>query len=107
MINLLLIDSQIQSVNQFTDACNENTKFIVYDSFQDTFENINQKINVLNLPNIDNLGFVFVDEHNPFKLFVSYNTFISFNESSQYCMISFSFFSILTLDESKYSSLCS
>ena len=81
MINLLFIDSQTPSVNQFTDGCNENTRYIIYDSNKDTFEKLKQKTNDLNLSNIDNLGFVFVDDHNPLKFFVSFNSFISFDQT--------------------------
>ncbi len=77
-MNLLLVDSKITSLNTFLNGVNQNTKTVTY-SVTDTFESLKEKIDNLQVNNFDNVGFVFVDEHHPLKMFVSYNSFISFN----------------------------
>ncbi len=78
-MNLLLVDSTVFEVGLFTRSCNENTKFVIYDSHIDTFETVRQKIANLNIDKFDNLAFAFIDTHNFLNFFVSNNTFISFN----------------------------
>ena len=79
-MNLLLIDSTIQSLDKFLDGINENTKVITY-KISDTFESLNEKIANFNIESYENIGIVFVDDHSPLKMFVSYNTFITFNNT--------------------------
>jgi alpha-tubulin suppressor-like RCC1 family protein len=78
-MNLLLVDSTVFEVDLFTRACNENTKFVIYDSHKDTFDTVKQKIAVLNVTVFSNLAFAFIDQHHFLNFFVSNNTFISLN----------------------------
>jgi uncharacterized delta-60 repeat protein len=78
--NLLLIDSSIPDVDTFVNGLNSNSHGVLY-SIEDSFESLKEKIAALNIPQFDNVALVFVDEHSPLKMFVSYNTFISFNET--------------------------
>jgi alpha-tubulin suppressor-like RCC1 family protein len=80
-MNLLLIDKQIPDADKFITSLNESTKYVTYDTREDTFEILNSKIQDLGVSNFENLGFVFMGEHGPFKFFVSYNSFISFDET--------------------------
>jgi hypothetical protein len=78
-MNLLLIDSRLKSLDTFVAGCNETTSHVIYD-IQDSFEEIKLKIQNLGMPSFNNVGFVFENE-GTLKLFVSYNSFISFDES--------------------------
>jgi alpha-tubulin suppressor-like RCC1 family protein len=78
--NLLLIDSSIPDVDTFVNGLNSNSHGVLY-SIEDSFESLKEKIAALHISNFDNVALVFVDEHSPLKMFVSYNTFISFNET--------------------------
>jgi len=104
-MNLLLVDDRIPEVTKFTDACNSNTKYIIYNSFNDTFDSVKIKIANLEVTNFSNLGFVFVDEHSPLKLFVQRNSFISFsngeikeNETTKFINYLVSNYNISTID---------
>ena len=77
-MNLLLVDLTIPQVDTFLNSVNENTKTVTY-SITDTFESLKEKIDSLQINNFNNIGFVFVDEYHPLKMFVSYNSFITFN----------------------------
>jgi len=77
-MNLLLIDETIPSKELFIEGINEDTKFITY-SITDTFEKLTEKINNFNIDSFSNVAFVFVDDRTPLKMFVSYNTFISYS----------------------------
>jgi hypothetical protein len=80
-MNLIFIDSRLNSLNTFIDGCNENTKVIIYE-VHDNFNEINEKIQNLGISSFNHVGFIFDnDEENILKLFVSYNPFISFDES--------------------------
>jgi len=77
-MNLLLIDEKIPSNDLFIMGISDDTKYITY-SITDTFEKLTEKIDNFGLDAIENIGFVFVDERTPLKMFVSCNTFISFS----------------------------
>ena len=77
--NLLLIDDSIASVDIFVNGLNSNTKHVLY-NVADTFETLNEKIQLLNETTFDYVGFVF-DDSGPYKMFVSYNTFMSFDQT--------------------------
>ena len=79
-MNLLLVDSTVPSIEKFLEGINENTQTIIY-SNRDSFEGLQEKIANLNIKNFDNIGIVFVGEQSPIKMFVSYNSFISFNNN--------------------------
>jgi len=77
-MNLLLIDETIPSLGIFIEGINEDTKYVTY-SVTDTFEQLMDKIAGLGQDTFSNVGFVFTDERTPLKMFISYNTFISFS----------------------------
>ncbi len=77
-MNLLLIDETIPMLEKFKNGINQNTKIVTY-SISDSFENLNKKIEEFELNEIENIGFVFIDDNTPLKMFVSYNTYISFD----------------------------
>ena len=78
-MKLLLIDSRLKSLETFIQGCNESTYHVVYD-IQDSFDELKQKIQNLGVSSFNNIGFVFEDEGS-FKLFVSYNAFVSFDDT--------------------------
>ena len=77
IMNLLFIDSTVTHIQQFIDGCNANTKHIVYKN-TDTFNDIKEQIIQLNINKFAYIGFVFVNDYSPLKMFVSNNTYISF-----------------------------
>jgi alpha-tubulin suppressor-like RCC1 family protein len=76
-MNLILIDSLIPDVTQFSNACNENTKYIIYNQ-SDTFDGLLARINDIGIYQYDYLAFAFASDNTKLKQFISYNTFISF-----------------------------
>lgn len=80
-MNLLLIDENIPGLNIFTESINENSKYIIY-RYSDTFDELEKKIYDFGLEVFENLSIVFVDDHRPTKLFVSFNSFISFSNNT-------------------------
>ena len=79
-MNLLLIDDRLKSLETFILGCNENTRHLTY-GLEDSFEELKIKIQNLEVSSFNHVGFVFEDE-GILKTFVSYNPFITFDESS-------------------------
>ena len=76
-MNLLLIDSDIPGLDIFMKSCNINTKFIVYNTKQVTFQMLDKKIASLNIYRYNYLGFVFVNDHDINKIFIDNTPYIS------------------------------
>jgi hypothetical protein len=79
-MNLLLIDSKLESLFNFKSSLNQNTKFVSY-GLLDTNELLFQKINNLGIQAFDYVGFVFKDNHLNSEQFIQREKFISSNES--------------------------
>ena len=80
-MNLLLIDQRLKCLETFIQGCNETTKHVTY-GLEDSFEEVKTKIENLGVSSFNHVGFVFDnDGEGILKLFVSYNPFISFDES--------------------------
>lgn len=80
-MNLLLIDSEIPGLDIFMKSSNSNTRFVVYNTKQVTFQMLDKQIARLNISRYNNLGFVFVNEYDIGKLFVENKPFLSHGAS--------------------------
>lgn len=80
-MNLLIIDSNIPELDVFIQGINSNTSHVLYDVTKDTFEILTEKILNLKIDVFQCIGFVFVDEHTPTKLFVSGTPFFTFDNT--------------------------
>jgi hypothetical protein len=78
-MNLLLVDKSLNSLQTFLNGCNSNTKCVLYEP-SDSFDDIKNSINNLGEVSFSHLGFVF-ENSGIVKLFVSNNSFVSFDES--------------------------
>ena len=57
--NLLLLDTRIKDLNEIINSIQQDTSYILIDYFNDTFESILNKINILNISNsIESVGLV-------------------------------------------------
>ena len=68
-MNLLLIDDTIMDIKIFTDSINDKTKYVIY-NYNNTFEEITDKISELSVDVFEIIGFVFYDNHSNEQLFL-------------------------------------
>ena len=54
--NLLILDSRIIDLSIIIESINENTRYIILDYYVDTITSLQDKINLLNVPNINKVG---------------------------------------------------
>jgi alpha-tubulin suppressor-like RCC1 family protein len=80
MVNLLLIDSELESLHTFLLGVNANTKCVIYSKF-DTVDIVKNNINLLGEYFFENVAFVF--QESPNNLFVNLNPFISLDNKNQ------------------------
>lgn len=77
MANLLFVDKSLKSLDVFVNGCNNNTKCVIYDVNNDTFENLNEKVQLLGESSLENVGFVFEHGIGSYELFVENTPFIT------------------------------
>jgi hypothetical protein len=78
-MNLLFIDNRIPLIDKFINGCNNISRHVIY-NVTDTFDSIKEQIKNLNISTFSYIGFVFSNDYSPLKMFVSHNTFFSFND---------------------------
>jgi hypothetical protein len=54
--NLLILDSRIDDLSIIIESINENTKYIILDYYVDTFQSLQNKIDLLNLQSLYHVG---------------------------------------------------
>lgn len=73
-MNLLLIDDTILDIQIFINGINDKTKYVTY-NYENTFEEIENKISELTVDEFNIIGFVFCDRHINTQIFLEYEFF--------------------------------